>query len=91
MKNLSGASLFMTRRWVMVSLINRPDAEFVCACWEPLVPNGNIQTTSTRGVWRVTGLWTELTSEFGQCAGFNMKGLTAILALGDIKGVCGQT
>jgi hypothetical protein len=74
----------------MVSPGDRPDAEFVCACWEALAPNGNIQIASTRRVQRVTGLWTKLWGESGQCAEIRMKGVTTILALGAIKGVCGR-
>jgi hypothetical protein len=59
MKNISGMSLFVTGCWVMASLVDRLDAEFVCVRWEPLVPNGNIQTVSTRDVCSMTGLWTE--------------------------------
>ena len=36
-----------------------------------------------------TRLWTGLWGESGQCVEIMMKGVTAILALGDIKGVCG--
>jgi len=50
----------------MVSPVDRPDSEFICACWEQLVPNNNFQTTSTRGEHGVTGLWTELWGESGQ-------------------------
>jgi hypothetical protein len=53
-------------------------------------PNGNIQTASARGEHSVTELWTGLTPESSQCAEFSMKVVMAILALGAIKGVCGQ-
>ena len=56
MKNLSGTSLFATERWVMASLVDRPNAKFVCARWEPLAPNDNIQTASARGEYSMTGL-----------------------------------
>ena len=53
-----------------VSPVDRSDAEFDCARWEPLAPNSNFRTTSTRGVRSVIevwiGLWTEPWGEFGQ-------------------------
>ena len=36
------------------------------------------------------GLWTGLWDESGQCVEIRMKGVTAILAIRAIKGVCGQ-
>ena len=66
MKTHFGTSLFAIGCWVMASLVDRPDAEFICARWEQLVPNGNFQTASTRGEHGVTGLWTELWGESGQ-------------------------
>jgi hypothetical protein len=43
----------------MMSLVDRSDAEFVCARWEPLAPNDNIHTASTHGERNVNGLWGE--------------------------------
>jgi hypothetical protein len=74
----------------MVSSVDQSDAEFVCARWKPLAPNGNIQTASTRGERSVTGLWTGLWGESGQCAETRIKGVMAILSLGAIKGECGR-
>jgi hypothetical protein len=75
MKNLSGASLFTTRHWAMVSPVDQPDAKFVCARWVPLAPNGNFK---------------RLVSESGQCVEIRMKGVVAIFALGAINGVCSR-
>ena len=82
----------------MVSPVDQPDVEFVYARWEPLAPNGNIQTASARGEYSVTRLWTGLytcasghySSESGQCEKCPVNRVTAILALGAIKGVCGR-
>jgi hypothetical protein len=41
----------------MASPIEQPDAEFVCVRWELLVPNGNIQTVTTRDVRGVIKLY----------------------------------
>jgi hypothetical protein len=57
----------------------------VCVC-ESLGASGNIQTASTRSERSVTRLWTGLYGESGQCAEISMMGVTAILALGAIKG-----
>jgi hypothetical protein len=57
---------------------------------EPLAPNGNIQTASTRGERSVTRLWNGIWGESGQCAKIRMKAVTGILALGAIKRGCGR-
>jgi hypothetical protein len=83
----------VTEHWVLASPVDRPDVEFICAHWEPLAPNGNIQMASTCGERSVTKLWTGHIRSLQQRVRLVRKvpseGGMAILASRAIKGVCG--